>query len=109
MVYADSAEQTLINGLKNRLDVPVRNSMKLPIVDRIRATNVFISQGRFFITHDCKTLVSALKEAVYDSEKHEDVRLDDGTTDIDSLDAYEYSFERYIKAYMYENLEKGDG
>lgn len=106
VVYADSAEQTLINGLKSRLDVPVRGSLKLPIIDRIRATNVFISQGRFFITYDCQTLVDALKDAVYDSKKHEDVRLDDGTTDIDSLDAYEYSFERYIRAYMYENLEK---
>lgn len=26
----------------------------------------------------------------------EDVRLDNGTSDIDTLDAFEYSFERYI-------------
>ena len=26
----------------------------------------------------------------------EDIRLDNGTSDIDTLDAFEYSFERYI-------------
>ena len=28
---------------------------------------------------------------------HKDERLDDFTTDIDSMDAYEYSIERYMK------------
>ena len=34
--------------------------------------------------------------AVWDSKKLELERLDDGTSDIDSMDAFEYSFERDI-------------
>lgn len=30
---------------------------------------------------------------VWDDKKLEDTRLDDGTSDIDTLDAFEYSFE----------------
>ena len=29
-------------------------------------------------------------------EPNTEIRLDDGTSDIDTLDAFEYSFERYI-------------
>ena len=36
----------------------------------------------------------ALRTAVYKQDECEDVRLDNGTTDIDTLDAFEYSFER---------------
>ena len=36
----------------------------------------------------------ALLEAVWNEKKTEDERLDDGTTDIDSLDAFEYTIER---------------
>jgi hypothetical protein len=43
--------------------------------------------------------IDALKSALWDSkELTEDVRLDDGTTNIDSLDCMEYSFEREIPA-----------
>lgn len=95
-IYADSAEQTLINGLRRRTNIPVRNSIKRPINDRIRATASLMSQGRFHITKDAHTVSEALCNAVYDSRKLEDSRLDDGSTDIDTLDAFEYSFERYM-------------
>ena len=39
----------------------------------------------------CVGLIEAYTEALWD-EKHEDERLDDNTTDIDSLDANEYSY-----------------
>ena len=42
--------------------------------------------------------MSALNTAVWNPKnKTEDERLDDGSSDIDSLDSHEYSFERYIK------------
>ena len=41
--------------------------------------------------------IDALQNAVWDAKQlTEDVRLDNGTTNIDSLDAMEYSFEREI-------------
>jgi hypothetical protein len=53
--------------------------------------------GRYYINRTCTDTIEALKTAVWDS-KHttEDIRLDDGTTNIDSLDALEYSWEREI-------------
>lgn len=93
--YADSAEQTLIAGMAPRFP-GIRNSIKNPIIDRIRATNSLVAQGRLHYTADCQTLVDAMCTAVWDSKKLEDVRLDDGTSDIDTLDAAEYSWERYL-------------
>ncbi len=100
LVYADNAEQTLINGLAARLATPVRGSRKLPVMDRVRALCALSAQGRFFYTADCASLVSALCGAVYDHKQFKDARLDDGSSDIDTLDAFEYAFERYIRGYM---------
>lgn len=101
-VYCDSAEQTLINGLRAacraaRIGVNIADARKMPINDRIRATLLLMGAGRFFIASTCTNTIDALKSALWDS-KHvtEDVRLDDGTTNIDSLDSLEYSFEREI-------------
>ena len=101
-VWCDSAEQTLINGLRtaavrNRLPVNIGNSMKRPINDRIRATCLLMGAGRFFVMNNCVHTIDALKSAVWDAKKlTEDVRLDNGTTNIDSLDAMEYAFGRDI-------------
>ena len=101
-VWCDSAEQTLINGLRaaaarERIGVNIGNAQKRPINDRIRATCLLMGAGRFFVNADCVETIDALKAALWDGRKQtEDVRLDDGTTNIDSLDAMEYSFEREI-------------
>ena len=96
-VYCDSAEQILIRGLKRiaiqrHLLIDVRNARKNEILERIKLTQQLIAQGRFKVCTNAKTVSSALCEAVWD-EKHEDQRLDDGSTDIDTLDAFEYSIE----------------
>lgn len=103
-VWCDSAEQTLINGLRAAaaaagLGINVGNALKRPINDRIRATCILMGAGRFYVSSDCHETIDALKSALWDSKKlTEDVRLDDGTTNIDSLDALEYAFEREIPA-----------
>ena len=43
-------------------------------------------------------MIKALQDALWNNKKS-DERLDDGTTDIDSLDAFEYSINSF-----YENL-----
>lgn len=107
IIYPDSAEQTLINGIKAMVSekfphIIVRNSIKNEIIDRIRCTTSLMASFRFFITHDCKTLELAFENAVYNDKpkiQGKDERLDDGTSDIDTLDAFEYSFERYLRQY----------
>ncbi len=100
-LYADSAEQTLIAGLRQALrpiGVIVKNSLKREINDRIRATTMLMAGGRFhLVSEECGTLIDAFRGAVWnDKIIGKEERLDDGTSDIDTLDAFEYSFERYI-------------
>lgn len=106
-IYPDSAEQTLINGIKTMVSIKyphitIRNSIKNEIIDRIRCTTSLMASFKFFMTHDCKTLELAFENAVYSDkpkEQGKDERLDDGTSDIDTLDAFEYSWERYLRQY----------
>lgn len=102
MTRADSAEQILIRGLFNTaiskgLRTQVKNALKMPINDRIKLTLLLMAQGRFYVSRACPHLSDALASAVYDDKKPVDTRLDDGTSDIDSLDAFEYSIEPYYK------------
>lgn len=100
--WCDSEEQTLIRGFRAAaavLGIPINigNAMKRHIKDRIRATNILMKMRRFFVNRSCRHTIDALKNAIWDSRNPvEDVRLDNGTTNIDSLDAMEYTFEREI-------------
>ncbi|MGN1138300.1 MAG: terminase large subunit domain-containing protein [Ruminococcus sp.] len=106
-VYYDNAETVLGRGLKRAFekkfpDVIVRGAKKDIINDRIHCTNRLIGANRFYYTDGCDTLKTALSEAVWNSNSKEqkDERLDDGTSDIDSLDGFEYTFERDMKKYI---------
>lgn len=110
LVYCDSAEQVLINGIKTavfnaKLPLKVKNARKDEIIDRIRAGSSLIAQKRMLFTSDCQETYAAFRDALWDdkhikSETSVDRRLDDGSTNIDNIDATEYSFERYIKKLM---------
>lgn len=105
--FCDSAEQTMIQGLRvavsrARLGMEIRNARKGPICDRIAFYNSLMAQNRFKVMRRCQAAIGALQEAVYDGKKYgEDVRLDDGTTNIDSLDSLEYSTESVQTAILY--------
>lgn len=99
--YADNAEQILIRGLRNSVRLNglrsnVLNAKKMAIIDRIQLVNKLISLGRFRVNRRCTTVIKALQTAVW-NEKVSDERLDDGSTDIDTLDAMEYSIEPYFR------------
>lgn len=103
--YCDSAEQVLIRGfktaiLKNDIHISIKNSLKIEIVNRIRLVASLIATNRFFYTDDSITVKEALCQAVWDEKQLDSVRLDDGTSDIDTLDAMEYSIEKYHKRLM---------
>lgn len=100
--YCDSAETTLICGLKNQalrehLLIDVKKAKKTKILDRIRFFNSMISQKRFKILKKCVNVKDALCQAVWDESKPDDVRLDNGCLNVDSLDALEYAAEPYMK------------
>ena len=102
-VFFDNAETVLGNSIRNAVErrfpwISVKAAKKQAINDRIRCTVRLMGAGRFFITKDCESLETALSDAVWDKGvKDRDERLDDGSTDIDSLDAFEYTIERDMK------------
>lgn len=96
MACCDSAEQLLIKSFRSAVRLEVRNALKKQVSTRINMVNRLISSGRLHISSECPHLIEALKTAVWDEHSvHKDVRLDDGSTNIDSLDAFEYSVERF--------------
>lgn len=102
-VYYDNAETVLGNSIRNAVEkrfpwMIVRKAKKASIIDRIRCTVRLMGAGRFWITEDCKSLQTAFSDAVWNKDvKDKDERLDDGSTDIDSLDAFEYTIERDMR------------
>jgi len=103
-MFPDNEEVVLIRGLKRRVqelgwNTIVRGCVKEPINDRIDCGRTMISYNIFYYIEDeCKMLVDALSSALWDDEAQEDTRLDDFTTDIDTIDAWEYSWCKYIKS-----------
>lgn len=112
--FADSAEQVLIRGLqKSLMDanilLVVDDAWKTAINGRIRATNRLMGQKRLWLTEDCETLETAFCTAVWNPKVlTADERLDDGTSDIDSLDSFEYTIERYIDLLIITETEDED-
>ena len=99
-VWADNEAQYLINSLRKAareaaLGVQVLDCKKKQIRDRIFATSTLLNTKRLFIGGDCKLVQGGLENAVWNSKKP-DERLDNFSTDIDILDAFEYSWEPFI-------------
>jgi PBSX family phage terminase large subunit len=100
--YCDSAEQTLIRGLKvavakEGIGLSIHNARKGEINNRIRFFCRLHGIGKHKIMRECKYTLEAFQTAVWDSKYvTKDVRLDDGTYNIDSLDAQEYAVEPYM-------------
>lgn len=106
-LYWDNAETVLGNTIRNAIagkwpEISVRPAWKTRIQDRINTTLRLMGARRLQLTEDCESLSTAFQEAVWNDKKQEDERLDDGTSDIDSLDAFEYTIERDIK-YLLED------
>lgn len=105
IIFADCAEQTIINTLnanlrKSGLMIPVgevvKNSVKNKLTDRIKGLSILLNTDKIkFLRNKTEVVIEALQTAVYD-EKTPDVWQDDGTSDIDSLDALVYSFSAYF-------------
>lgn len=97
----DNAEPVLGRGLatacaREHVKTNLKPSLKILILQRIRLVTSLMAQHRFWILDngETKSAKEALYEAIWDPDKV-DTRLDDGTSDIDTLDAMEYSGEKH--------------
>ena len=95
-VFCDSAEGMLVTGLKNvcmraGLRARVTQCVKHQITDRIVLTNSLFAKSRLMLNPKCTHLTGAFQSAVWDGKSTTDIRLDDGTCNVDSLDCFEYA------------------
>ena len=93
--------QTMINGCRvaliaQGLPDSITIAAKSKVAERVSTTCRLLGGGRLKIVKGCDSLIEAMKTAMWDEKKNKDERLDDGTTDIDSLDAFEYSWSSFI-------------
>jgi len=96
-VYVDSEEQLVIKSLRAMGIANINGSIKKRITDRIRFWDVMFATGRAFIMRHCKHNIEATESAVWNSKvSDKEERLDDGSTDIDTLDAREYAAEPHM-------------
>ncbi len=91
---------------QNNIPLKVDDCVKGRIVDRIELDCQLFGQGKRFILRQCKGLIEAYTEALW-NDKGQDERLDDGTTDIDSLDANEYSYFSFYDKFVTNIREIG--
>ena len=106
-LFCDSEAQYLIHGLHRALRasshpyiraVSLQNARKLPIAERIACeVSLFASDRIRLVRGETEQLSAGLCGAVWDPSKEGDVRLDNFTSDIDILDAFEYAFEGFLK------------
>ena len=102
---ADSAEQTLIRGMQkslinNNLNYTIMNAKKGIILERIRVYQRVLNTDRYLVLSDCLITAQAFENAIWSDKTDsdgKDIRLDDGTVNIDTLDAQEYSTEELHK------------
>ena len=103
-IFADSAEQVLNNSLRSELkfNIPVLDSLKTPIEERIKSIIRLSNTDKIsFIEGKTKSVVEALQTALYDEKSPTDRWIDDGkTSDIDSLDSFVYSWEKWMNSLM---------
>lgn len=107
-IFADSAEQVLNRSLegelkKNGFNLIVQDSLKIEIKNRIKLWNRLLNVEKLsFIEGQTQTIIEALQTALYDDKAKDDRWIDDGeTSDIDSLDSFNYSFEFWNEEISY--------
>ena len=107
IIWCDSAEQVLNNSLrselyKNEISIPIKDSIKTAISERIKTYNILLNTDRIsFLKDKTNTIIEALQTALYDEKAPDDRWIDDGqTSDIDSLDSFNYSIEYWFKQLM---------
>lgn len=102
-IRADSANQVLIAGfnsalVKEGLGYKVQNAIKGEINERIQFYISLFGLMAYYILEECTNTIEAFEGAVWkEMLGQKDERLDDGTSNIDTLDAQEYSTEPHMK------------
>lgn len=101
-LFIDSHELSFFNLIRpkiisNRMPVLIKKVNKKrtltnessQISERIKTTNILFKLGVITIDKSCKMLIDAIQDCIY--KPNSDVHLDNGTSNIDSIDSFHYS------------------
>lgn len=89
--------RTIRNALRNAgIGVPVKNAIKGRIWNRIEFYSLLFGMDAYSIMRHCTRTIDAFKKCRW-HPKHKDERLDDGSTNMDNIDAQEYTTEPFQK------------
>ena len=99
--YIDDNYYTTVNSLNNWryiFDSAARVKSSMPLEDRPLMLNKLMAQGRFkMIEGECEPLIEQLENAVFDDRAEKAIICDDGSMNIDCIDAFFYSIaEDYL-------------
>jgi hypothetical protein len=104
------ASSTAINNalkltvIEREIDVTLEDVWKSTILDRIDLVQLLLGEGRLLFTEAVPGIKAAFSTALWDEKKGKlkgvPIRLDNGTTDIDILDATEYALVKYTNYLM---------
>lgn len=93
--YIDDNYYTTVNSLNNWryiFDSAAHIKATMPLADRPLMLTKLMSQGRFkLIEGECEPLIYQLQNAVFDEKSEKAVICDDGSMNIDCIDAFFYS------------------
>lgn len=93
--YVDDNYYTTINGLNDWryiFDSAAFIKSSMPLEDRPLMLTKLMAQSRFrLVENECEPLVRQLSDAVYDKKSTKAVICDDGSMNIDMIDAFFYS------------------
>jgi PBSX family phage terminase large subunit len=82
--------------IKKQKPIKIKDCLKVRIIERINMLCRLIGSDKFKIHKSCTETIEALCSAVWEDGKI-DTRLDDGTVNIDVLDAMEYAYTNYMQ------------
>ncbi len=104
-IWGDCADPVMINEIRNVIkelsmvnSIRVMNCKKWTIKERIDTKKLLIAKNHWKCLKSADNVINSTATQVWNSkEGHEDERLDDGTCDIDTADAEEYSWSGFME------------
>lgn len=102
--FGDNADPVMINEMRNVIkelrlagQIRVLGSEKHTIKKRIDTKKAMLAMNRWFVYRGAKSVIASTETQVWDNRAgHEDERLDNGSIDIDTADAEEYSWSGFM-------------
>ena len=103
-IWGDNEDTVMVNEIRQILreikmysQITVMGCQKHTIKKRIDTKKVMMARGRWFVCKEATNVINSTKTQVWDTRQgHEDERLDNGSVDIDTADAEEYSWSGFL-------------